>query len=103
MKIVDAHGRSRSRPRRRRTPTSTSSSSASGSSEEAFKEIFNSDLQKATFGSLPITLILLVLAFGTLVAAGIPLLLAITGVMGTMGIVGGAQPARRRSRSRSTT
>ena len=59
----------------------------SGSSEEAFQEIFNSDLQKATFGSLPITLILLVLAFGTLVAAGIPLLLAITGVMGTMGIV----------------
>ena len=58
-----------------------------GSSEEAFKEIFNSDLQKATFGSLPITLILLVLAFGTLVAAGIPLLLAITGVMCTMGIV----------------
>ncbi len=58
-----------------------------GSSEEAFKEIFNSDLQKATFGSLPITLILLVIAFGTLVAAGIPLLLAITGVMSTMGIV----------------
>ena len=50
-------------------------------------EIFKSDLQKATIGSLPITLILLVLAFGTLVAAGIPLLLAITGVMSTMGIV----------------
>ena len=59
----------------------------SGSSEEAFQDIFKSDLQKATFGSLPITLILLVLAFGTLVAAGIPLLLAITGVMSTMGIV----------------
>ena len=50
-------------------------------------EIFESDLKKATFGSLPITLILLVIAFGTLVAAGIPLLLAITGVLGTMGIV----------------
>ena len=58
-----------------------------GSSEDAFMEIFESDLKKATFGSLPITLILLVLAFGTLVAAGIPLLLAITGVMSTMGIV----------------
>ncbi len=44
--------------------------------------------QKATFGSLPITLILLVIAFGTLVAAGIPLLLAITGVVATMGLVG---------------
>jgi uncharacterized membrane protein YdfJ with MMPL/SSD domain len=59
----------------------------SGSSEEAFMEIFTSDLQKATTASLPITLILLVIAFGTLVAAGIPLLLAITGVMSTMGIV----------------
>ena len=59
----------------------------SGSSEEAFMDIFQSDLQKATTASLPITLILLVIAFGTLVAAGIPLLLAITGVMSTMGIV----------------
>ena len=50
-------------------------------------KIFSEDLQKATSTSLPITLILLVLAFGTLVAAGIPLLLAITGVLGTMGVV----------------
>ena len=42
----------------------------SASSEDAFQAIFQKDLQKATFGSLPITLILLVLAFGTLVAAG---------------------------------
>jgi uncharacterized membrane protein YdfJ with MMPL/SSD domain len=60
----------------------------SGSSEDAFREVFDKDLQKATFGSLPITLILLVLTFGTLVAAGIPLLLAITGVLATMGLVG---------------
>jgi uncharacterized membrane protein YdfJ with MMPL/SSD domain len=60
----------------------------SASSEKAFQAIFAKDLQKATFGSLPITLILLVLAFGTLVAAGIPLLLAITGVVATMGLVG---------------
>jgi uncharacterized membrane protein YdfJ with MMPL/SSD domain len=60
----------------------------SASSEEAFEAIFTKDLQKATFGSLPVTLILLVLAFGTLVAAGIPLLLAITGVMATLGLVG---------------
>ena len=60
----------------------------SGSSEDAFDAVFEKDLKKATFGSLPITLILLVLTFGTLVAAGIPLLLAITGVLATMGLVG---------------
>jgi uncharacterized membrane protein YdfJ with MMPL/SSD domain len=60
----------------------------SGSSQEAFLQVFEKDLQKATFGSLPITLILLVITFGTLVAAGIPLLLAITGVLATMGLVG---------------
>ena len=60
----------------------------SGSSEEQFMEVFNKDLAKATFGSLPITLILLVIAFGTLVAAGIPLLLAITGIVATMGLIG---------------
>ena len=60
----------------------------SGSSEEQFMEVFDKDLAKATFGSLPITLILLVIAFGTLVAAGVPLLLAITGILGTMGLIG---------------
>ena len=57
-------------------------------------EIFNErPRRRPRSASLPITLILLVLAFGTLVAAGIPLLLAITGVVGTMGLVGRAQPA----------
>ena len=59
-----------------------------GSSEDAFMAIFEKDLKKAAFGSLPVTLILLLVAFGTLVAAGVPLLLAITGVVGTMGLVG---------------
>jgi uncharacterized membrane protein YdfJ with MMPL/SSD domain len=58
------------------------------SSDEAFKDVFQKDLQKAAFGSLPITLILLALTFGTLVAAGIPLLLAITAVLATLGLVG---------------
>ena len=51
-------------------------------------EVFNSDLQKATTTSLPITLLVLLVAFGALVAAGIPLLLAITGVVATLGLVG---------------
>ncbi|HEX8121092.1 MAG TPA: MMPL family transporter [Solirubrobacteraceae bacterium] len=62
--------------------------SGSGSSEDEFMEVFNKDLSKATTTSLPITLLILLVAFGALVAAGIPLLLAITGVVGTMGLVG---------------
>jgi uncharacterized membrane protein YdfJ with MMPL/SSD domain len=62
--------------------------SGSGSSESEFQAIFSSDLQKAGTISLPITLLVLLIAFGALVAAGIPLLLAITGVVATMGLVG---------------
>ena len=46
------------------------------------------DLAKAGTLSLPITLVILVIAFGALVAAGIPLLLALTAVIATFGIVG---------------
>ena len=42
---------------------------------------------KAGLLSLPITLIILVIAFGALVAAGIPLLLALTAVFATFGLV----------------
>ncbi len=44
------------------------------------------DFQKAEMTSLPLTLLILVLAFGALVAAGIPLLLALSGVLATMGL-----------------
>ncbi len=62
--------------------------SGSGSSEDEILEVFSADLQKAGTTSLPITLIILLVAFGALVAAGIPLLLAITAVVATMGLVG---------------
>jgi uncharacterized membrane protein YdfJ with MMPL/SSD domain/pimeloyl-ACP methyl ester carboxylesterase len=45
------------------------------------------DLAKAGTLSLPITLIILIVTFGALVAAGIPLLLALTAVFGTFGLV----------------
>ena len=48
---------------------------------------FFDDLKKAGLISLPLTLAILLLAFGALVAAGIPLLLGITAVLGTLGIV----------------
>ena len=45
------------------------------------------DLGKAGILSLPVTLIILVIAFGALVAAGIPLLLALTAVFATFGLI----------------
>jgi len=59
-----------------------------GSSEEDFNAIFNGDMKKAGAISLPITLVVLLFAFGALLVAGIPVLLAVTAVMATLGLVG---------------
>ncbi len=48
----------------------------------------NEEMGQSTLLSLPITLIILVFAFGALVAAGIPLLLALTSVAATLGLLG---------------
>jgi len=48
---------------------------------------FGEDLGKAGTLSLPITLIILLLTFGALVAAGIPLLLGLTAVFATFGLI----------------
>ena len=50
-------------------------------------DAYGADLGKAGMLSLPVTLIILVLAFGALVAAGIPLILALTAVFATFGLV----------------
>jgi uncharacterized membrane protein YdfJ with MMPL/SSD domain len=57
------------------------------SSEIELGGVFESDMKKAETLSLPITLIILLLAFGALVAAGLPLLLGLTSVAGAMGLV----------------
>ncbi|HEU6446497.1 MAG TPA: MMPL family transporter [Gaiellaceae bacterium] len=57
------------------------------SAEEQVNQAFADDLEKAGLLSIPITLIILIVAFGSLVAAGIPLLLALTAVIGTMGLL----------------
>jgi uncharacterized membrane protein YdfJ with MMPL/SSD domain len=57
------------------------------SSVDAIDTAFADDLAKAGLLSLPITLIILVIAFGALVAAGIPLLLALTAVFATFGLI----------------
>jgi uncharacterized membrane protein YdfJ with MMPL/SSD domain/pimeloyl-ACP methyl ester carboxylesterase len=57
------------------------------SAPKAVTDQYLKDLEKAGTLSLPVTLIILVVTFGALVAAGIPLLLALTAVFGTFGIV----------------
>jgi uncharacterized membrane protein YdfJ with MMPL/SSD domain len=57
------------------------------SAEDAVVTAYADDLEKAGQLSLPITLIILVIAFGALVAAGIPLLLGLTAVFATFGLV----------------
>jgi uncharacterized membrane protein YdfJ with MMPL/SSD domain len=57
----------------------------------AAKEVtksFEDDFRKAEVTSLPVTLIILVLAFGALMAAGVPLLLAVTAVLAAVGLIG---------------
>jgi uncharacterized membrane protein YdfJ with MMPL/SSD domain len=57
------------------------------SASDAVETAFADDLDKAGQLSLPITLLILVIAFGALVAAGIPLLLALTAVFATFGLI----------------
>ena len=57
------------------------------SAPKAITDQQDKDLAKAGTLSLPITLIILIITFGALFAAGIPLLLALTAVVGTFGLV----------------
>jgi len=59
----------------------------SASAEQEIEGAFLDDLKKAGILSLPVTLIILVLVFGSLVAAGIPLLLALTAIVAAFGLV----------------
>ncbi len=56
------------------------------STGKAVSKMFEDDLKKAETLSIPITMVILLLAFGALVAAGLPLLLGVTAVMATGGI-----------------
>ena len=57
------------------------------SAAKGVETAFADDLGKAGILSLPVTLVILVIAFGALMAAGIPLLLALTAVFATFGLV----------------
>ena len=56
------------------------------SAQAAINETIQSDLGKAGLLSLPITLIILTITFGSLIAAGVPLLLGLSSVIGAMGL-----------------
>ena len=58
------------------------------SAEKALDEALEADFQRAEVLSLPLTLVILVVAFGALVAAGVPLLLGLTAVAMTLGLLG---------------
>lgn len=58
------------------------------SGEKAFTESIGADFHRAEVSALPITLAILVVVFGALVAAGVPLLLALTAVAATIGLLG---------------
>ena len=54
--------------------------------EQVLGDQLDSDFQKAEFLSLPITLLILLIAFGALFAAGVPVLLALTAVASAIGL-----------------
>ena len=85
-------GSRRSHPRRRRrrpgrSPGPGVEQFGGASADKAIDEVINDDLAKAGMLSLPITLIILIITFGTLVAAGLPLLIGLTSVMAALGLV----------------
>jgi uncharacterized membrane protein YdfJ with MMPL/SSD domain len=57
------------------------------SAEQEIMEAVGEDLSRAGLLSLPVTIVILIVAFGALVAAGIPLLLALTAVIAAMGLL----------------
>jgi uncharacterized membrane protein YdfJ with MMPL/SSD domain len=56
------------------------------SANKSLDDAFNADLQRAEYTSLPLTLVILLLAFGALVAGGIPVLLAFSAVLAATGV-----------------
>ena len=98
----------------KRHPSLYIGEAGSASSNKALNAMFNKQLAQAGIRSVPLTLLILVLVFGSIVAAGVPLLLALTAVLATIGLLslpsrlmpdgpvglGGRPPDRSRRRRR---
>lgn len=59
----------------------------SASATKALLKAYTGDFNQAEHTSLPLTLLILLLAFGTLMAAGVPLLLGFTAVIAALGLI----------------
>jgi uncharacterized membrane protein YdfJ with MMPL/SSD domain len=57
------------------------------SANNAIWKAMASDFRRAEYTSLPVTLVILLIAFGAVVAAGIPLLLGMTAVLAALGLL----------------
>src|SRR3954471_16251444 len=69
-------------------PEATIAQFGDASADKGLSKALDDDFKKAEFLSLPITLAILLVAFGALVAAGLPLLLGATAALGTIGLLG---------------
>ena len=69
-------------------PGFTVGESGDASINKQINDSISDDFKQALFTSLPITLLILLIAFGALVAASVPLLLALTAVIATIGLMG---------------
>jgi len=56
------------------------------SANQAANDVINTDLKHAELTSVPVTFVILLLAFGAFVAAGLPVLLALSAVLATVGL-----------------
>ncbi|MEU6648330.1 MMPL family transporter [Streptomyces sp. NPDC046900] len=60
----------------------------SASMQKTFSDAFGDDFKQAEYSAVPVALGILLIAFGALVAALLPVALAITAIMATMGLMG---------------
>src|SRR5262249_43440891 len=58
------------------------------SSTHELNDTLNKDFQRAEYSSLPVTLVILLMPCGRRAAAGLPVLLAFSGVLATIGLAG---------------
>ncbi|MFF4729493.1 MMPL family transporter [Streptomyces mirabilis] len=58
------------------------------SMQKTFSDAFGDDFKKAEYSAVPVALGILLIAFGALVAALLPVALALTAIMATMGLMG---------------
>jgi uncharacterized membrane protein YdfJ with MMPL/SSD domain len=67
-------------------PAFTIAEFGEASAGHVLSKTLGNDFQRAEYSSLPVTLVILLFAFGALVAAGLPVLLAFSGVLATLGL-----------------